>query len=214
MMPLGEQLHLGEGIFGISRCVVRADGGEADALLHQHARIGDKAVDHGFDVRAMIADEDDHRALLAGDVGERVGLAIGGGKPERRRRRFEDDLLRRGGHCGVSLSLRCFRRWTLARYCQKTAPAAIAVARAMVYDRGPAPETAPQHEGERQVAEIEQVELERQRNQLDADVRKLVEKYRAIFDWDVPDIDQNAADRLILAEIRKALENIEKNLFG
>jgi hypothetical protein len=84
----------------------------------------------------------------------------------------------------------------------------------MVYDRGPAPETAPQHEGERQVAEIEQVELERQRNQLDADVRKLVEKYRAIFDWDVPDIDQNAADRLILAEIRKALENIEKNLFG
>ena len=60
------------------------------------------------------------------------------------------------------------------------------------------------------MAEIEQVELERQRNQLDADVRKLVEKYRAIFDWDVPDIDQNAADRLILAEIRKALENIEK----
>ena len=38
--------------------------------------------------------------------------------------------------------------------------------------------------------EIEQKELEGHRDQIDADVKKLVEKYRAIFDWDVPDIDQ------------------------
>lgn len=57
---------------------------------------------------------------------------------------------------------------------------------------------------------IEQIELEHQRRRIAADVRKLVEKYRAIFDWDVPDIDQAAADRLLLAEIRRALDDVER----
>ena len=64
------------------------------------------------------------------------------------------------------------------------------------------------------MGEIEQRELDGHRDQLIGDVRRLVEKYRAIFDWDVPDIDQNAADRLILVEVRKALDDIEKNLLG
>jgi hypothetical protein len=64
------------------------------------------------------------------------------------------------------------------------------------------------------VAEIEQVELDRHRAQLTSDVKDLVEKYRAIFDWDVPDIDQNAADKLILGAMRKALDDVEKNLLG
>lgn len=59
---------------------------------------------------------------------------------------------------------------------------------------------------------IEDVELARHRNQLIADVKALVDKYRAIFDWDVPDIDQAAADRLILDEIGKALREVEKTL--
>ncbi len=62
------------------------------------------------------------------------------------------------------------------------------------------------------MAEIEQRELEAHRHQIIADVRKLVEKYRAIFDWDVPDIDQDAADKLILVEIRKSLDAIETDL--
>jgi hypothetical protein len=61
---------------------------------------------------------------------------------------------------------------------------------------------------------LEQIELERHRGQIVADVRKLVDKYRAIFDWDVPEIDQAAADRLILREIAKALDEIEKKLLG
>lgn len=64
------------------------------------------------------------------------------------------------------------------------------------------------------MAEIEQVELERHRSALIADVRNLVEKYRAIFDWDVPDVDQTAADKLILAEMRKALDDVEKKVLG
>nr|WP_294514726.1 hypothetical protein [uncultured Rhodopila sp.] len=61
---------------------------------------------------------------------------------------------------------------------------------------------------------IEQKELEGHRAQIIADVGKLVDKYRAIFDWDVPDIDQQVADKLILAEIRKAMDAIEAGLSG
>ncbi len=64
------------------------------------------------------------------------------------------------------------------------------------------------------MAKIEEKELEGHRAQIIADVKKLVEKYRAIFDWDVPDIDQTAADKLILAEIRKALDALEQKLMG
>lgn len=59
---------------------------------------------------------------------------------------------------------------------------------------------------------IEQIELERHRKQLTADVRHLVEKYRSIFEWDVPDINEASSDRLILAAIRQALDAIEESL--
>ena len=58
------------------------------------------------------------------------------------------------------------------------------------------------------------MELDAHRDAIIGDVKRLVEKYRAIFDWDVPDIDQAAADRLVIAEIRKSLDNIEKKLLG
>ena len=61
---------------------------------------------------------------------------------------------------------------------------------------------------------MEQMELDGHRDDIIADVKDLVEKYRAIFDWDVPDIDQEIADKLILVEIRKGLDAIEKELLG
>ena len=64
------------------------------------------------------------------------------------------------------------------------------------------------------MASIEQIELEQYRGAIIGDVKNLVEKYRAIFDWNVPEIDQNLADKLILAEVRKALDDIEKKLFA
>lgn len=64
------------------------------------------------------------------------------------------------------------------------------------------------------MAEIELLELEAHRSQIIHDVKKLVEKYRAIFAWDVPDIDQGYADKLILVEVRQALEGIEKDLLS
>ncbi|HYA72205.1 MAG TPA: hypothetical protein VEF36_03510 [Roseiarcus sp.] len=62
------------------------------------------------------------------------------------------------------------------------------------------------------MAKLEDIELAGHRDQIVADVKRLVEKYRAIFDWDVPEIDQAAADKLILREIGKALDQIERKL--
>ena len=61
---------------------------------------------------------------------------------------------------------------------------------------------------------IEEIELSAHRSQIVSDIKSLVEKYRAIFGWDIPDIDQKEADKLILAAIRKELDSIEKNLLG
>lgn len=60
----------------------------------------------------------------------------------------------------------------------------------------------------------EQMELIRHHNDIICDVECLVEKYRAIFCLDMPEYDENAADKLILAEIRNALKHIEKELLG
>lgn len=62
------------------------------------------------------------------------------------------------------------------------------------------------------MAKIEELELDAHRKQLNCDVTALVEKYRSIFEWDVPDIDQRHADRLIVAAIRKALDSVENTL--
>jgi hypothetical protein len=61
------------------------------------------------------------------------------------------------------------------------------------------------------MGKMEQLELEAHRSEIDADMRSLVEKYRRVFGWDIPEIDQQAADKLILAAMRKALDDIQHN---
>jgi hypothetical protein len=61
------------------------------------------------------------------------------------------------------------------------------------------------------MGKMEQLELEAHRSEIDADIRSLVEKYRRVFGWDIPEIDQHAADKLILAAMRKALDDIQRN---
>jgi hypothetical protein len=58
----------------------------------------------------------------------------------------------------------------------------------------------------------EQLELEAHREQLETDVRHLVEKYLAIAEWDVPEIDEPLSSRLIVAAIRQALDRVENAL--
>ena len=56
---------------------------------------------------------------------------------------------------------------------------------------------------------IEDIEMSRQRPSLDKDVNKLVDKYIKIMDWDVPDIDEPKARRLILDEIKLSISRLE-----
>ena len=55
------------------------------------------------------------------------------------------------------------------------------------------------------MARIEDIEMDSYREQLILDVKKLVEKYRSIFGWNVPDNDQTFSDKLILAASSVAL---------
>ncbi len=62
------------------------------------------------------------------------------------------------------------------------------------------------------MAQMEQLEMDAHRGQLVADVQALVERYRSIFEWDIPEIDQARSDRVILQAMRDALDGIEKAL--
>lgn len=59
---------------------------------------------------------------------------------------------------------------------------------------------------------IERLELEAHRAQLEADVKHLIDKFLAIAEWDVPGIDEPLANRLIIAAIRLALDKVEHAL--
>lgn len=56
---------------------------------------------------------------------------------------------------------------------------------------------------------MEQLELDAHRHDIVVDMRALLEKYRSIFGWDIPEIDQQMADKLILAAMHKALDTIQ-----
>ena len=62
------------------------------------------------------------------------------------------------------------------------------------------------------MAKMEQIELDRHRERLTVDVKHLVDNYRSIFEWDVPEIDEVLSDKLILGAIRKALDAVEVTL--
>ena len=59
------------------------------------------------------------------------------------------------------------------------------------------------------MAEMEKLEMDAHRAQLISDVKHLVEKYRSIFEWDVPEVNEALSDRMILKEVRQTLDGIE-----
>ena len=58
------------------------------------------------------------------------------------------------------------------------------------------------------MARIEEVEMDAHRAQLKSDVSGLVDKYRAIFGWDVPEVDEALSQRLIVKALRQALDEL------
>ncbi|MFB1485608.1 MULTISPECIES: hypothetical protein [unclassified Thiocapsa] len=59
------------------------------------------------------------------------------------------------------------------------------------------------------MATIEEVEMGRYAQELEDDVRHLVRKYCRIMAWDIPDLDEQAARRLILAALSSSLTRVE-----
>ena len=60
------------------------------------------------------------------------------------------------------------------------------------------------------MASLEQVEINRYHNELVHDVRHLVQKYGRIMGWEVPELDEAEAKRLIFNALKDALADVER----
>lgn len=63
------------------------------------------------------------------------------------------------------------------------------------------------------MAQIEELEMDAHRVQLNSDVRGLVDKHRALFGWDVPEVDEALLRRLIVKAMRQGLDEAESAEF-
>jgi hypothetical protein len=60
------------------------------------------------------------------------------------------------------------------------------------------------------MADLEHVEIQRYRRELEHDVNHLVKKYCRIMSWEVPELDEAAASKLIFQALRAALDEVER----
>ncbi len=56
---------------------------------------------------------------------------------------------------------------------------------------------------------IEDIEMDKRRKSLDKDVNKLLDKYLKIMDWDIPEINEQKARKLVLDEISAAVSRLD-----
>ncbi|ESQ08872.1 MAG TPA: hypothetical protein DDY14_13350 [Chromatiaceae bacterium] len=61
------------------------------------------------------------------------------------------------------------------------------------------------------MAELEQVEIDRYRRELEHDVQHLLKKYCRIMSWEVPELDEQEAAKLILQALRAAIETADSS---
>jgi hypothetical protein len=59
------------------------------------------------------------------------------------------------------------------------------------------------------MSDIEKIEMARYYGELEDDLNHLVRKYCRIMGWEVPELDEPEARRLILDAVHKALEKVE-----
>ncbi|WP_457673667.1 hypothetical protein [Thiolapillus sp.] len=60
------------------------------------------------------------------------------------------------------------------------------------------------------MTDIQELEIGRYRDKLDEDVKKLVDKYLSIADWDIPENDEKRTVEIILRQIRKSLDDVAR----
>ena len=74
----------------------------------------------------------------------------------------------------------------------------------------PGPVPINTNDEDQDMANLEQVEIDRYRSELENDVQHLVKKYCRIMGWEVPEIDEAEASKLIFAALRDALASAER----
>ncbi len=60
------------------------------------------------------------------------------------------------------------------------------------------------------MSQMQEIEINRYHKRIVKDVRHLIEHYREIMAWDVPENDPVEADRLIFSAVRSAIDEVEK----
>ena len=61
------------------------------------------------------------------------------------------------------------------------------------------------------MTDIEKIEIARYRKEIDDDLRHIVKKYCRIMGWEMPDLDEQAARKLIFQAVKDSLAEIEAN---
>lgn len=59
------------------------------------------------------------------------------------------------------------------------------------------------------MVKLEQVEIDRYRRELEHDVQHLLKKYCRIMSWEVPELDEQEASKLILQALRSAIDTAD-----
>ena len=62
------------------------------------------------------------------------------------------------------------------------------------------------------MSKIEELELQAYKNNITSDVAASLDKYRAIFTWDIPEVDIHYVEKLVLDEIAKTVEQLTSDL--
>jgi len=62
------------------------------------------------------------------------------------------------------------------------------------------------------MSQMQEMEINRYHQRIVKDIRNLIEHYREIMAWDVPENDPVEADRLIFNAVRSAIDECEKEV--
>ena len=60
------------------------------------------------------------------------------------------------------------------------------------------------------MSDMQEIEIERYHKRIVKDMRHLIERYREIMAWDIPENDPVEADKLIFKAVHEALDEIEQ----
>ena len=61
------------------------------------------------------------------------------------------------------------------------------------------------------MSESQKIEIQRYHKELVKDVASLVDKYRRIMEWDIPESDEREGDKLIFEAIQDALDVLKES---